>query len=880
MKWRIWMAVGMAAGLWAQVAKDANRNYQTEQGRAGIAGRLAGPDRDARQKPEELMAALGIARGSAVCDVGTGVGYLLPYLSKAVGEQGEVIAQDLFADFLAKAKENAAKAGLKRIRFYQGTERDPGLPEKACDLVLILDAYHHFDYPAEMLGGVKRALKSGGRLAVVDFYKRPGAMGAGTDAVQHIRLDEADVIREVSGLGFALLSRKEHLPGSQYIAMFRVGAAGAKRWSMDEALKVVRVSDPQISPDGEAVVFVASRTNLEENRSDGQLVLARTGDKSQRVLVRERRGVSSPRWSPDGKQIAFLAAVDGKPQVFVLPMDGGDAWQLTKAVNGVQQYAWSPSGDRVAFVTEDEAPKLAGEGRHNRAFEVGHNDYLVQAQPRSSHLWIQSVSGGAAKRMTSGSWTLPKSMPPSSPASPLSWSPTGEAIAFVKVETPYTGDGNLSTIQILEVASGKMRALTGRGKGESQPQISPDGKSVSYWHARSGEAKNVNEIYVAPFEGGEGQAVTRLIDRNIQRAIWMSNAELLVSANDRTSVGLWMQPVKENTAAKRVDMGRVVATAAFWLDASVNAKGQIALTGSEPDRPGEVYWASAAAPAQAPALAKLERLTDFNGWVSGLELGKTETVNWMGADGFPQDGVLTYPPGFAAGKKYPLVLYIHGGPRSASKEAFSPRAQLMAAEGWVVFEPNYRGSDNLGNAYQAAIYNDAGAGPGRDVMSGVAELKKRGWVDESRMAVTGWSYGGYMTTWMIGNYPGIWKAAIAGAPVTDLLDQYNLGDANVRRGASWGGSPWTDAKRMQAAREQSPIYYASKMRTPTLILALTGDYRVTITQSYQLYHALRDQNVPVQFIAYPLPGHSPTDPVHQRDVDRRWIEWLRKYLGA
>ena len=240
--------------------------------------------------------------------------------------------------------------------------------------------------------------------------------------------------------------------------------------------------------------------------------------------------------------------------------------------------------------------------------------------------------------------------------------------------------------------------------------------------------------------------------------------------------------------------------------------------------------------------------------------------------------MVTYPPDFSAGRKYPLVLYVHGGPRSASKEAFSSRAQLLAAQGWVVFEPNYRGSDNLGNAFQAAIWNDAGAGPGRDVMSGVDYLKRRGFVDESRMAVSGWSYGGYMTTWLLGHYP-VWKAAIAGAAVTDWLDQYNLGDANVRRGSAFGGSPYV-ANNMAGYLDQSPITYAAKIRAPTLILSDTGDYRVPVTQSYRLYHALKDNGVPTKFFAYPVPGHSPADPVRQRDIDRRWIAWLAEYLGA
>jgi dipeptidyl aminopeptidase/acylaminoacyl peptidase len=649
-------------------------------------------------------------------------------------------------------------------------------------------------------------------------------------------------------------------------------SAAGERWSIEQAARLTRISDPQIAPAGNELVVVRSQANFDENRYDPQLVWIAIDKRTERVLVRERRGVSSPRWSSDGSHIAFLAQAEGKPQIFVLPADGGESWQLTKAPMGVQQFSWSPDGSSIAYVTAEEPVKRTGADRHLKAFPVGHNHFLMQEAVTSSHLWlVKAAPGEKPRRLTQGSWSLPVTMPPSSPASPPAWSPDGKQIAIVKLATPYTGDSDQATIQIVDVATGAMRPLTGRTRNESQPVFSPDGRSVAYWSPRDGDTKNVNEIYVTAATGGEGRSVTRALDRNVMRAIWAPDSRsLLVSANDGTGVSMWMQPL--DGAARRIDTGKIVATAAFWLDASMNHLGQIVFTGSDPTRPSEVYYL-------ASGSAKPERLTDWNGFVTGLELGKTESVSWAGADGLKQDGVVTYPPDFVSNRKWPLLLYIHGGPRSSSKEAFATgRAQLFAAQGWVVFEPNYRGSDNLGNAFQAAIWNDAGAGPGRDVMSGVDLLKKRGWVDESKMAVSGWSYGGYMTTWLIGNYPEVWRVAVAGAAVTDLLDQYHLGDANVRRGSAWGGSPWTDPKRMQAAVEQSPIHYASRIRTPTLIMALTGDYRVTVTQSYKLYHALRDNQVPVEFIAYPLPGHSPTDPVHSRDVDRRWIAWLKKYL--
>jgi dipeptidyl aminopeptidase/acylaminoacyl peptidase len=633
----------------------------------------------------------------------------------------------------------------------------------------------------------------------------------------------------------------------------------AARFGIENVGKIVRLTDPQISPDGKSISIVISRTNYEEDRYDPELTLIDVATRTQRVLTRDRRGVGQARWSPDGTRLAFLATVDGKAQLFVLPMNGGEAWQLTKSPSGVQQYAWRPGATgEIAYVAADDAPKVTGEERNNRAFEIQNNHFLLQEAPRSAHVWIIAADGKSApKRLTSGAWTLPQTLPPGAPSSPLSWSPDGRRLAIVKVASPYTGDGDKSAVQLLDVDSGNLKPLSGRTRNESQPVFSPDGAHIAHWYPRDGESKNVNEIYVGPANGGDTVSITRALDRNVQRCIWMPGGRsMLVSANDGTSTGLWIQPLEG--AAKRVNMGRV------------GPRGEIALTGSEPDRPAELYYI-------ATPDSKPERLTDVNRATTTVDLGRTESVKWDN-DGFHMDGVVTYPPDFAAGKKYPLVLYVHGGPRSASKEAFSSRAQLLAAQGWIIFEPNYRGSDNLGNGFQEAIYHDAGAGPGRDVMAGVAILEKRGFVDSAKMAVSGWSYGGYMTTWLLGNYPDKWKAAVAGAAVTDWLDQYNYGDANVRRGAAFGGSPYTDPKRMQAFLEQSPIYYVSKIKAPTLILSDTGDFRVPITQSFQLYHALTDNGVPTQFIAYPVSGHSPSDPIHSRDIDRRWIAWLAKYL--
>jgi len=209
----------LASVLCGQVAKDANERYQTKEGRESLAKTLSAADRDQKQKPKELVAAMSLKPGMTVADIGTGTGFMLPYLSPAVGSGGSVLSEDIFPDFLEKAQNTAKEHKLTNVRFIKGSETDPSLPENAVDVVLALDTYHHWNYPEKMLAALHRGLRAGGRLVVVDYYKRPDAMPGG-GAMQHIRLDDADVIKEIQANHFRLISEHEHTKGSQYMAIF------------------------------------------------------------------------------------------------------------------------------------------------------------------------------------------------------------------------------------------------------------------------------------------------------------------------------------------------------------------------------------------------------------------------------------------------------------------------------------------------------------------------------------------------------------------------------------------------------------------------------------------------------------------------------------
>jgi dipeptidyl aminopeptidase/acylaminoacyl peptidase len=640
--------------------------------------------------------------------------------------------------------------------------------------------------------------------------------------------------------------------------------AQARRFELDDLFRLVRLSEPQVSPDGRAIAFIAARPNYDANRWDAELVLLDVATGAQRVLVAGRPGLRSPRWTRAGDRIAFLATVDERPQVLVLEPAGGEARVVTRAPRGVRQFAWRPDGGAVAYVATDTMPAPAE--RHNDAFEVGNDHYLTAAAPAPAHLWVVPLARGAgdeARRLTGGDWSAATSLATSS----LSWAADGRTIALVRFATPHSGDTDQSAVWLVDAATGAARALTGRTAREGGAAFSPDGAWIAYTYPRDGDPANLDEIHVAPAGGGAGRVLTRALDRQVAEFAWLPDGRsLLVVGTDGTRAALWFQPLAG--PARRIPLGDIAAVS----DLAVGAG--IAFVGSEPGRPAEVYHL-------ASPLATPRRLSDFHGEVvAARTLGRTEAVAWDTHDGMRADGVLTLPPAFSAGARYPLVLLIHGGPTASSTEEFSARAQLLAARGWLVFQPNYRGSDNRGNAFQRAIAASAAEGPGRDIMAGVAALVRRGIVDTTRLAVTGWSYGGYLTAWLLGRYPGAWRAAVAGAAPLSLLDMYNLSDLNVMRRHAITASPWV-GDRLAAWLAESPLAHAWRIRAPTLILSNTGDARVAVTGSYALYRALRDNNVPVQFVAYPGQGHAPGDPVRQRDVNRRWIEWLEaRFSGA
>lgn len=638
------------------------------------------------------------------------------------------------------------------------------------------------------------------------------------------------------------------------------GSSGPSTFQLTDLRRLVSLSEPQLSPDGRQVALIVSTPDWKTDKREQQLDLVDVATGTRRQLTFHREQLSTPRWSSDGRQLAFLAkdAQNKQVQLYVLPMAGGDARRVTDSKLGVDAYGWSPDGSQLAFVTADEPANAAAIKAHDDAFQVTDNNFLVRAALTPSQLWVVPASGGAAKRLTEGSFSLQTDQQDTAPE-PM-WSADGKRIAFTRFPGPYWGPSFHSVIAEVDAAGGMPRTLV-PAEGSAGLQFALQGGDFAFLRPRDGDQNNGNAVYVTAH--GRTRDATAALARNLNAYAWLPRGKLLLQGELGTRGVLWQQPLQGK--ASLLKLGDVDASA----DLSVARSGAIAFIGSTATHPGELY-------VMASADSTPRRLTDVNAFVDGLTLGRTESISWQGPDGFSEDGVLTWPTGYRSGQKYPLVLVIHGGPEAASTVKFSPLPQLLAAAGFVVFQPNYRGSTNLGDAYQHAIFRDTVEGPGKDVMAGLAAVQKLPGIDATRVAVSGWSYGGTMTTWLTGHYP-IWKAAVSGAALTDWVMDYTVAYYQTGDTYFFGGSPWL-AKYRDIWRAQSPINYAQQVTAPTLIMGDVGDPNVPLLNSYEWYHALRDNGVPVEFWAYPVDTHFPSDIVRSTDVYRRWVAWMQQHL--
>ncbi|MGH8191189.1 MAG: prolyl oligopeptidase family serine peptidase [Rhodanobacteraceae bacterium] len=659
------------------------------------------------------------------------------------------------------------------------------------------------------------------------------------------------------------------------LALTPLAAMAANRpIQLQDYRALVRIRAPQFSPNGKQIAFLTVRPDFAHDRYDAALQVMETAGGSSRVLA--RGNLQMPRWSPDGRTLAFIEkAAKHKAQIYIVPAAGGTPKQLGDAPNGIEQFSWSPDGKTIAYVTPDDAPISAEDRRtHHDLFEIHDDDYLIDKPPVPSHIWLLSVKSGEGRPLTRGTTSVLEAAPPfgGGVSAPV-WSADGRWIAYTRQADADDSDSDRTSIAVVEIATGKQHLVTGKTAYEYNPRFAPKGDTIAWLYPHGPGPVSDMDLIVGLAAGAGAHDVSAGLDRNLLPDFaWLPDGKgVVVMADDHVGGRLYVQPLQGKGHA--LDLGDLDP-----LAVAVSAQGALAVVADNATRAPELYLLQT-------ANSQPKRLTEFNRGFAAYTYPRSVEVSWQAPDGQPDDGILTYPNDYTAGRKYPLVVFDHGGPEAASTEGFDtgeigPLRDLFAADGYLVFEPNYRGSDNLGTAHEHAIYRDPGNGPDSDVISGLEMLEKKGIVDKSRIAAVGHSYGGYMTGWLI-SHQHFWKCAVVADGALDWTEEYELSGAGNLAWTrdSLGGTPW-DPQSAALYRTGSPITYAAQITTPTLILSGTDDITVPITESFALYHALASRHVPVQFIGIPGAHHTPQDPVHLELYYQALNRWVTKYLGS
>jgi dipeptidyl aminopeptidase/acylaminoacyl peptidase len=650
-------------------------------------------------------------------------------------------------------------------------------------------------------------------------------------------------------------------------------AQATRQVSEDDFQRLVSLGSPAIAADGKRAALVVSRVVWDEDRRTNDLVVVNLETGVRQTLVGNREGLADPSFSPDGAQIGFLADdTIGKQthtRVFIMPSTGGASHPVTPADTDAHAFAWRPDGRALAYAAADPPVRRTGADRFRDSFVFTTEPITARESPRAVHLFTILLDGTANTQLTFG----PQSV---GDDSTISWSPDGAAIGFTLCRDAILNDQSYSRAAVVDVATKRVRALTGRAMWESNPLFSPDGAHIAYEYSNGDPQVNLTQVYVTSPAGGAGAALTAHIDRPIGDFVWSADSKsLIITAPDGESNALYR--VSLEGSVRRIEVGNVVPgiplTTTGGADSPSLRKalardGTLVFVASATKQPLELFKYSPDAGAV--------KVTDFNAAVAQLELATAQQITFPTTTGVSGDGVLYLPAGFSPRRKYPLVLYIHGGPGDPSMLEFDFWAQVMAARGWLVLRPNYRGSPNLGLRYMRAILYDPENGPGRDLMAAIAAIRARGVVDDARIGVCGWSYGGIMTAWLISKYH-IWRGAVSGASVNDWVTDYGTADDSLADADLLHGSPFTGTHAAEW-RKASAIWYARDVTTPVLILSDVGDNRDPFATSSMYWRALRDNHKDATLRVWPVDGHLPSDPVRTADIYHYWIEYLVDHL--
>lgn len=635
--------------------------------------------------------------------------------------------------------------------------------------------------------------------------------------------------------------------------LWNMAAAQAGKFEFKDMQRIKKVYHPRLSPDGAFVVFQVSEADTSANRWIGHLwrTDVRSGETVQ--ITRREKGEAHPRWSPDGRFIYFLSDYQGHRNIFRISNQGGEAQLLFAHPSGISDFKFSPNGQLLYFLAKDSLSK------EEKIARKKHDDaYFVDETEKPVHLWRYNLQSGDKKQLTFQDYSIREFV----------LSPDGQKIALVAAPTPRENDYLKREIYLLDLTRDVQKKLTHNHIAERQLTWSPDGRYIAFTSDANDRLETYHQDSIFLLDPENGTIGDLLPDFHYQvfRYFWdATGGTIFFSAN----TGVNTQFFRLNRRAggvRQISQGdHVVATPHYRASAN-----RFVYVESTPYRPYDVFISTI-------RKFRPRQLTHLNDWLQGYSLARYQTIHWTSPDGYRAEGLLILPAG-AAQKPYPLIVQLHGGPESSYRNYFGSSwvtyPQIWAANGYAIFQPNYRGSTGYGDKVMRSIIGHYFEKDIDDIISGIDYLVQEGTADPAKMAVMGWSAGGHLTNWLVTHFQRF-KAACSGAGGANWYSFYAQTDVQYIREIWHLGPPYT---RQDYYMEKSPVTHVMNAKTPTLILCGKEDRRVPFPQSLEMYRGLKRMGCPVQFIAFPREGHGLRELKHQAMKMKREFQWIEKHL--
>ena len=629
-------------------------------------------------------------------------------------------------------------------------------------------------------------------------------------------------------------------------------------WSPLESMKIKSISQTEISNDGKSIAYVVREPIMEDKKSEylSQIWVTDTESKENIQYTFNQKSSSSPKFSPDGKKIAFLSSRSGKNQIWIINTLGGEARMLTKEKKGVRSIKWSPDGKMISFLKSDDDTEDEIKSKENKTDVI-----LVDKNFKYSHIYSYRLDEDTVTKVTSGNYSV----------NSFDYSPNGKKIIFSHQEDTNINTGFINTdISVIDSDGKNLKILVDRPGRDGNPIFSGDGNKFAFISSGGKqESIGLGDVFVYDLKNNEIKKLANTFNRSSNIISWTSDDEnLIISESVKTTGQLLLLPTNGDgyiSWSKEKYNNGVISSV---VKSKFSEK--IVLCYENLNTPVEVYISETNKPS-------FEKISDINN-LKYPKLSKTEIISWKSFDGKEIEGILTYPKNYKKGSKYPVILQIHGGPAGVFSERFNGRPGIYMTEyfsekGYITIKPNPRGSTGYGKEFRYANYKDWGYGDYEDVVSGVDKVIEMGIGDPDRQFVMGWSYGGYLTSFIV-TKTNRFKAASMGAGLPNLISMVTTTDIQDYLVAHMGAEFWEDYDTYE---KHSAIYQIKNTKTPTQIIHGSNDLRVPFTQGQEFYRALDRLGVDTEMVVYPRTPHGPREPKFLMDVSDRILTWFEKY---